>query len=145
MLADGEDDEDVDLSDSDDDATWTPFKEKESKEGGKDGKVDGGAHANGPKKRPNYMDDLDDDDDEDDDEDDEDSDEDVAAPSSSKKSRPVVHQPAASAKASSAHQGSGRVSVGTVTQLVPEGGEYKTGDFVMLTSDADKDSAPIWR
>ena len=63
MLADGEDDEDVDLSDSDDDATWTPFKEKESKEGGgKDGKVDGGAHANGPKKRPNYMDDLDDDD-----------------------------------------------------------------------------------
>merc|ERR1719317_1791129 len=86
------------------------------------------------------MDDLDEDDDDDDDDDDEDSDEDMV-PSSSKNAR-VAPQPVHHASKS---QGQARVAVGTVTQLVPEGGEFKTGDFVMLTTDADKDSAPIWR
>merc|ERR1719312_786191 len=39
----------------------------------------------------------------------------------------------------------GRVAVGTLTQLVPDGQEFKTGDFVMLSTDAEKDNAPIWR
>ena len=35
--------------------------------------------------------------------------------------------------------------VGTTTNLVPDGQELKTGDFVVLTADAERESAPIWR
>ena len=31
------------------------------------------------------------------------------------------------------------------TQLVPDGKEFTIGDFMVLKSDADRDSAPIWR
>ena len=35
--------------------------------------------------------------------------------------------------------------VGTTTNFVPDGQELKTGDFVVLTADAERESAPIWR
>lgn len=31
------------------------------------------------------------------------------------------------------------------TNLVPDGKEFNTGDFMVLKSDAERDSAPIWR
>lgn len=31
------------------------------------------------------------------------------------------------------------------TQLIPDGKEFTIGDFMVLKSDADRDSAPIWR
>ena len=31
------------------------------------------------------------------------------------------------------------------TQLVPDGKEFTIGDFMVLKSDANRDSAPIWR
>jgi len=167
MLAGAEDDsdaeKDIDLSDSDDDATWTPFKEKEAKEqesmsltmGKSNGP--GGKTGGQPKQpRPAYMDDLDDDDEDDeDDEDEAESDEDgqplhhPSQPSPSKKAK-FGSPPATSAvhsvqPAPKSMPAVGRVAVGTATQLVPEGQEFKTGDFVMLTTDAERDNAPIWR
>lgn len=35
--------------------------------------------------------------------------------------------------------------VGTTTNFVPDGQELKTGDFVILAADAERQSAPIWR
>ena len=31
------------------------------------------------------------------------------------------------------------------TQIIPEGKEFTIGDFMVLKSDAERDSAPIWR
>ena len=33
----------------------------------------------------------------------------------------------------------------TMTSLVPEGQDFRTGDFVVLKEDAERESAPIWR
>jgi len=35
--------------------------------------------------------------------------------------------------------------IGTATNFVPDGQELKTGDFVVLAADAERESAPIWR
>ena len=35
--------------------------------------------------------------------------------------------------------------IGTTTNFVPNGQDLKTGDFVVLAADADRESAPIWR
>jgi hypothetical protein len=33
----------------------------------------------------------------------------------------------------------------SMTSLVPEGQDFKTGDFVVLKEDVERESAPIWR
>ena len=33
----------------------------------------------------------------------------------------------------------------STTTLVPEGQDFKTGDFVVLKEDVERESAPIWR
>lgn len=35
--------------------------------------------------------------------------------------------------------------IGTTTNFVPDGQELKTGDFVVLAADSERESAPIWR
>ena len=35
--------------------------------------------------------------------------------------------------------------IGSTTNFVPNGQDLKTGDFVVEVTDADRESAPIWR
>ena len=113
MLAGDEgEEEDVDLTDSDDDATWTPFKDKDKNRG------ESNSIANpGTKKRSS----LDDDE------------------FSPKKPKKANHQ-----TTTNSSQAVNNL-IGTTTNLVPEGSELKTGDFIVLTTEADSDSSPIWR
>ena len=51
-------------------------------------------------------------------------------------------------KYSVASSGGGNNAQGQVpsmTSLVPEGQDFKTGDFVVLREDVERESAPIWR
>ena len=92
-------------------------------------------------KRPKYMDDLDDDEE---DENEEESDEDSNVNRNKQKFAHATSSSKPSPSVGGGGQG-GRVAVGTVTQMVPDGVEFKTGDFVMLKADAEKNPAPIWR
>ena len=51
---------------------------------------------------------------------------------------------AATSKKAKTDGGKGSL-VGTTTNFVPDGQELKTGDFVVLAADAERESAPIWR
>ena len=37
------------------------------------------------------------------------------------------------------------VTTPLITSIVPEGQDFKTGDFVVLREDVERESAPIWR
>jgi len=108
---DEEDIQDIGLGDSDDDATWTPFKGK--------GKEEAGAGA--------------------DDDDYIDEDEVPEMPRHSD-GRFMSNQ---EIKSKSGFQKVEQLP--PPTQLIPEGKEFTIGDFMVLKSDADRDSAPIWR
>jgi hypothetical protein len=41
--------------------------------------------------------------------------------------------------------GNAQSQVPSMTSLVPEGQDFKTGDFVVLKEDVERESAPIWR
>ena len=112
-----EEEEDLDLTDSDDDATWTPFKDKEREKAQSGGPISNTAAGN-------------------------------AHQTQAVKKRPYdeeelqVHLK--KQKRLSGGQGSGVMS-GQVTKLVPDSEDLKTGDFVVLTTDLDRENAPIWR
>ena len=108
MLEDEEEVQDIDLTDSDDDATWTPFKDKEAlAAGAKDS------------QRVSFEDD------EDDEEEEEEEEGFVNKKSGFKKiNNMALPQP---------------------TNLVPDGKDFNIGDFMVLRSDAERDSAPLWR
>lgn len=98
---------DIEFEDSDEDATWTPFKGKEAAEVKEDddddyleGEVREGMPANIANTSKSGFKKL------------------KASPSSE------LPEP---------------------TQLVPDGHEFSIGDFMVLKSDADRESAPIWR
>ena len=108
LLADENSDEDVDFTDSDDDATWTPFKDKDKGENAAENAV----------KRPFK----------------EAENEALSSPKKQKK-----------AAAGSSSSSSSAMISGQVTSLVPDGEDLRTGDFVVLVSDLDRENAPIWR
>merc|ERR1712117_36530 len=113
---DEEEIQDIDLEDSDDDASWTPFKGK--------GKEEAEAVA--------------------DDDDYIDEDEVPEMPRHSD-GRFMSNQEVKSAAAKNQSGFQKVESLPPPTQLVPDGKEFTIGDFMVLKSDANRDSAPIWR
>lgn len=129
----GEEDEEasgLDLSDSDDDATWTPFKDRDAKGGPKDNNAAGLGVVNpvmgssssssittpairkrvhggeGASSRPPQS---------------------VGA----KRPRDVVRKPSSN-------------SMYRVTRFVSDDQEFQPGDFIALKSDLGKEGTPIW-
>ena len=58
-------------------------------------------------------------------------------------SEDYYNQPVTPKKSKTEHGKMGLI--GTTTNFVPDGQELKTGDFVVLATDAERESAPIWR
>ncbi len=114
QLEGDEDERDVNFSDSDDDATWTPFKgDRKGSKGLK------GILGN----------DVDLDDDDEDEEDDDDEGDDDFAVQRRKEQLLAQH---------------GQQLPGP-SRFVPEGTEFRVGDFMVLKSDAHNDNVPIWK
>jgi hypothetical protein len=128
-----------DLSDSDDDATWTPFKEKGANSGGIGGtdmgQMGGLVHHSKHKRLAPS------DDDDDDDLDDDDDDDDQFLIKRTKK----FSQTSTSNTTSNVAATTAPMTTPSITSLVPEGQDFKTGDFVVLREDIERESAPIWR
>jgi hypothetical protein len=105
----------LDLSDSDDDATWTPFRNKEDRERpvGVPNVLNQGVNP-AMKKRPYENDSAD------------------------------YYNQSMTPKKTKTESGKAGL-IGTATNFVPDGQELKTGDFVVLVADAERESAPIWR
>ena len=111
---------DIDLSDSDDDATWTPFRERQRQ----------AAAGVPPEER-----------DEDSDEDDDvETDEEIHVSQLGVARTSTSHSTAKRRKISAS-----TTPLPLPTRLVPDGKEFSIGDFMVLKSDANRESAPIWR
>ena len=100
----------LDLSDSDDDATWTPFKNKE--------------HSDRPVGVPNVL---------------------TQNVNQAMKKRPYDSDDYYNQTKKPRTESGKAGLIGTTTNFVPNGQDLKTGDFVVLAADADRESAPIWR
>ncbi len=126
-----EDERDVELTDSDDDATWTPFK------GGVKG-PGGAGSVGGVRNDVDYDDEEEEEEEdleeEDDDDDDDDDDEDDDYRRNHRRKQP-----------SSASASSSSTSLPPPTRVVPESVDFRPGDFMVLKADAGKDNVPIWR